>query len=143
MKYFLISLFTFISMSAMSSDITGKWKSIDDETGEARSVIEIWFDGKRYQGKIVKLINPDVPNPLCNECSGKLYNQPIIGMQIITDAKKSGSKYKKGDILDPSNGKSYSLVMELENDNELKVRGFVGFALIGRTQIWQRAESDQ
>ena len=42
-----------ISMSAFSADITGKWKSIDDETGKAKSIIEIWFDGKRYQGKIL------------------------------------------------------------------------------------------
>ena len=59
-------------------------------------------------------------------------------MQIITDAKKSGNKYKKGEILDPSEGKSYSLVMQLQNDDKLKVRGYIGFALLGRTQYWSR-----
>ena len=143
MKYLITSLLMLISMSAFSADITGQWKSIDDDTGEAKSIIEIWFDGKRYQGKILKLLDSDEENPVCSECEGKLKDQPIIGMQIITDAKKSGKKYKKGEILDPSEGKTYSLVMQLQGDDKLKVRGFIGFALLGRTQIWQRAEVSQ
>ncbi|MCJ8313355.1 MAG: DUF2147 domain-containing protein [Saccharospirillaceae bacterium] len=138
MKYLITSLLMLISMSAFSADITGKWKSIDDETGKAKSIIEIWFDGKRYQGKIVKLLSSAEVNPLCTECKGSLKDQPIIGMQIITDAKKSGKKYKKGEILDPSEGKSYSLVMQLQGDDKLKVRGYIGFALLGRTQYWYR-----
>ena len=130
-------------MSAFSADITGKWKSIDDDTGVAKSVIEIWFDGKRYQGKILALLDTLDKNPICTECEGDLKDQPIIGMQIITDAKKSGKKYKKGEILDPSEGKTYSLVMQLQGENELKVRGFIGFSLLGRTQIWHRIEDDK
>ena len=143
MKYLITSILMLMSMSAFSADITGKWKSIDDETGEAKSIIEVWFDGKRYQGKILELLSSEEENPLCTQCEGNLKDQPIVGMQIITDAKKSGNKYKKGDILDPSNGKTYSLVMELEDNGELKVRGFVGFALLGRTQIWQRVETSE
>jgi len=139
----MTSLLMLISMSAFSADITGKWKSIDDDTGVAKSVIEIWFDGKRYQGKILALLDTLDKNPICTECEVDLKDQPIIGMQIITDAKKSGKKYKKGEILDPSEGKTYSLVMQLQGENELKVRGFIGFSLLGRTQIWHRIEDDK
>ncbi|BCE01511.1 DUF2147 domain-containing protein [Marinicellulosiphila megalodicopiae] len=138
MKTLLAIFLLVLSGQLFAQGIEGTWKTIDDETGEAKSLIEVWFDGKKYQGKIIELLDPKEENPICTACEGVQKDQPILGMQIIFDAKKYGSKYKKGEILDPGNGKLYSLVMELENDNELKVRGFIGFALLGRTQVWHR-----
>ncbi|MEM6262093.1 MAG: DUF2147 domain-containing protein [Bacteroidota bacterium] len=118
----------------------GKWKTIDDESGKARSIIEIYDVNGKLHGKVVKLIlEPDEEqNPLCDECSGKKKDQPIIGMEIMWDLEKDGDQWEDGEIMDPDNGKTYSCYIKLENENKLEVRGFLGFSLLGRTQYWYR-----
>ncbi len=126
--------------SVKSQDITGKWKTIDDNTGKARSVIEIYQgnDGK-YYGKVVKIFPEpgEDPNPRCTECSkdDPRYNQPILGMVIINELTKKGSEYSGGKILDPETGNEYSCKIRLKN-GKLVVRGYMGFSLLGRSQTW-------
>ena len=135
--FFLIPLCT---TPAVAQNITGQWKTIDDETGKARSVVEIYRgnDGK-YYGKVVKLFPEpgEDPNPLCTECSknDSRYNKPVIGMIIITGLSRKGNEYRGGKILDPENGNEYSCRIKLQ-DRKLNVRGFLGFSLIGRSQTW-------
>lgn len=117
--------------------ILGKWKTLDDETGKPRSVVEIYERGGKYYGKIIKLFRePDEePDPLCTECEGELNGKKIIGMEIITDLKynKGDDLFHKGDILDPENGNVYDCKLWVK-DGELKVRGYLLFFY--RTQIW-------
>ena len=62
-------------------------------------------------------------------------------MTILWDLTKQGEEYQGGQILDPENGKIYSARMKLiDNGQKLDVRGFIGFSLLGRSQIWVRAE---
>ncbi len=134
----LTLLFTCLPLS--SQDITGKWETIDDDSGEARSVIEIYKgDNGRYYGKVVEIFPEpgEDPNPVCTECStdDPRYNQPILGMVIIKGLEKQNSEYRGGKILDPETGNEYNCRMKTE-DGKLHVRGFLGFSLIGRTQIW-------
>jgi uncharacterized protein (DUF2147 family) len=89
----------------------GKWKTIDDNSGEARSIVEIVeWDGAVF-GRIVKIFpRPDKdPDPVCNKCSpdDSRYNKKIVGMEIIRNLRKDGAGYSGGDILDPENGKVY------------------------------------
>jgi uncharacterized protein (DUF2147 family) len=52
-----------------------------------------------------------------------------------------GDEYQGGEILDPENGKVYRVKMNLQDRGRtLHVRGFIGFSLFGRTQIWIREE---
>lgn len=134
---FVIS-FIFISVFVNAQSIVGKWKTIDDESGEAKSVVEIYKGGDgKYYGKIVKLfLKPgEDQNPKCTECDDHRKNKPIIGLIIITDLEKDGDEYEDGEILDPNNGTVYDCKMEIEN-GKLHVRGYVGWSLIGRTQVW-------
>jgi len=136
--YMLISLLTLSSIKAQS--ITGKWTTIDDHTGEARSTVEIFErDGKIY-GKIIAITNPTKRDRVCDKCSGDDRNRPLLGLEIIKGLEKNGDKYEGGTITDPDSGKRYKCYIELEDAETLKVRGYIGMALIGRTQIWQRAE---
>ena len=135
---FLLSLL--FTTPVIAQNITGKWKTIDDETGKARSVVEIYrgTDGKFY-GKVVKIFPEpgEDPNPLCTECnkSDPRYNQPVIGMVIINGLTKKGSEYSGGKILDPENGNEYNCRIRPEN-GKLNLRGYLGFSWIGRTQMW-------
>ena len=142
MKFSKIALFItsilFISNSFAQS-IVGKWKTIDDETGKAKSIVEIFIkDGKAY-GKIVKLFrkpNED-QDPICDVCNDYRKDKRIIGMTIITDMVKDDNEWEDGEILDPDNGKIYDCKLWVEG-NQLMVRGYIAFFF--RTQTWLKAE---
>jgi uncharacterized protein (DUF2147 family) len=119
----------------------GLWRSIDDATGEAKAVIEVYDAGNgKLSAKIVRLIDTsDGPNPLCDQCSGARKNKPILGMVIAWGLKRDGKSWGGGRILDPENGKEYSVKMApIAGGKKLEVRGFLGLSLLGRTQVWHR-----
>lgn len=118
----------------------GDWTTIDDETGQPKSVVRISErDGKLY-GKILKLIDPPEPNPKCKECSGSKRDQPIEGLEILWGLEPDGDEWSGGYILDPKNGKQYRCYIEvLDGGKRLKVRGYIGVSLFGRTQYWKKA----
>ncbi|MCF8358613.1 MAG: DUF2147 domain-containing protein [Prolixibacteraceae bacterium] len=141
-KSILIVMITILTgtLSFAQEEILGKWKTIDDATGEPKSVVDIRIeDGKMY-GKIIKLFNED-PNydPVCDECTDHLKDQKIIGMQIINGLTLEKGKWegKKG-ILDPDNGKYYDVKIWVDEDDptKLNVRGYILF--LYRTQTWVR-----
>ena len=119
----------------------GKWKTIDDETGEVKSVVEIFKKGEKAFGKIVKIMDKETPDPICNKCDSDdpRKGQKILGMEIIKDLEKDGSEWDGGTVLDPENGKVYRCKIWVE-DKKLIIRGYIGISLIGRSQTWLRAE---
>lgn len=143
MKLSIMLGLLFAGMAAFSqTSPIGKWKTIDDETGQPKSVIQIFEKNGLLYGKIEKLFRKpeEDQNPKCDKCSDARKDQLIIGMQILNALKKdSATKWSDGEILDPNNGKTYSCnVTLIEDGKKLEVRGFIGFSLLGRTQIWDR-----
>lgn len=133
----LLGVLLVIPAMAQSSGVTGRWKTIDDVSGQPKSIVEIFADGSEIKGKIVELINPSEPNPLCKECSGDKKDKPIQGLEIIWGLNENGGEWTGGHILDPKNGKTYKCKMRLEDGGKkLVVRGFIGFSLLGRSQTW-------
>ncbi|MBX2966194.1 MAG: DUF2147 domain-containing protein [Cyclobacteriaceae bacterium] len=133
-------LLLFTSISAFSQDsILGQWKSIDDKTGEAKSVVEIFERNGFIYGKVIKTFPKPgrEPDPVCDKCpqDDDRYNKKIIGMEIIRQLKKQGNEYSGGDILDPEAGKIYRCKIWLDG-KDLKVRGYWG--PVWRTQTWKR-----
>jgi uncharacterized protein (DUF2147 family) len=119
----------------------GYWTTIDDDGKTPSSIIQIFPRGKKLYGKIVRLINPREKDPKCTECDGARKNQRILGMEILRDFERDDDEWSGGYILDPRNGTEYKCYMELQDGGKrLKVRGYVGIALLGRTQYWQRAD---
>lgn len=140
MKKINLILFTFcLFISLDAQNITGIWKAIDDVDGQPSSHIEIYDDGGEVKGKIVKLYD-DPDDTLCDKCKGDKRDKPVLGMEIIWDMKRKGEQWAGGKIMDPENGKSYKCKMKVTEDGTLKVRGFIGIFLIGRTQTWYRVE---
>ena len=127
--------------STHAQDITGKWKTINDETGKARSIVNIYKQNDKYYGKIVKLFREpgQDPDPVCDDCpeDDPRYNQKIIGMEIIKGLEKDGDEYTGGTVLKPDEGKIYRCKIWLEGD-KLKIRGYWG--LFYRTQTWVKAD---
>lgn len=130
-----LCLFAF-SVNAQS--VLGKWKTFDDKTGEAKSIVEITERKGKLYGKVVQLLNPKMQDAKCKDCPDGKAGKPIIGTEVLYNLTKSGDKYDGGKILDPASGKVYKCNIQLGDKNTLNVRGYVGFSLIGRTQTWKR-----
>ena len=135
-------LFAFVALffaTLSFAQIEGKWKTIDDETGKEKSVVEIFkkSDGK-YYGRILQLLaKPENNN--CVKCTDDRKNKPLVGLEIIRGLKKEGNEFTGGTITDPKSGKTYKCTIT-RSGTKLNVRGYVGFSLIGRTQTWHQVK---
>lgn len=134
----------FLSLALMLASVVsaqvpflGEWITIDDESGEKKSVVNIYkADNGMYYGQIVTLFeNPDA---LCTECKDADYNQPIVGLTIVRDMQLVEGELRGGKVLDPAKGKLYYAKIYLE-DGKLILRGSLDKrGLLGRSQTWIR-----
>jgi uncharacterized protein (DUF2147 family) len=138
--FFTLLFVVFAGILSSAAQVTGKWKTIDDETGEAKSVVEVYEQGGKLYGKIVEILNPAKKDAKCTECKGADKDKPLLGLVIIKGLTKDDDEWTDGDILDPTKGKLYSCTIKLDGKDKLKVRGYLGISLIGRTQIWTRVK---
>ena len=137
----LIFIFSFFVLSSMAQRNTpiGKWKTVDDNSGKTKSVVEIYEKSGKLYGKVLQLFDPEKPNPKFEECASDdpRHMKPIVGLEIIRNMTKDGKEYANGDILDPENGKVYKCKIWVEN-GKLMVRGYIAF--LYRTQTWLPAD---
>ncbi len=134
-KLLLTFVLSFVGVLSFAQ-IEGKWKTIDDETKQAKSIVEIYKKGDQYYGKVSQLLIKPA-NPNCVDCKDDRKNKPILGMEIIRGLKKEGDEFTGGTITDPKTGKTYKCTIKREGD-KLNVRGYLGFSLLGRTQTWHK-----
>ena len=145
-KSFGVSVFIWLLSMRMSSAfaqsadaVLGVWHTEGKE-----SKVEIYKQGGKYFGKVIWLgrTNPD-GSPLLDakNPNEKQRTRLIQGLTIMKDFTYDGKNvWDDGEIYDPKNGKTYSCKMTLLNANQLDVRGYIGFSLIGRTTHWSRVE---
>lgn len=141
----LVTLILLCSVSlALAGGLpVGKWKTIDDKTKKEKSIVEIYEANGKIYGKIVQLLQEKDggASKLCTKCTGSDQNKPMIGLVIVKGLTADGNEYTGGTIMDPNDGKVYKCKMEVvEGGNTLKVRGFLGISLLGRTQIWHKVK---
>ncbi len=134
--------FVFVSpvLCNAQTSVFGKWKTIDDETGDPKSIVEIYKKEDKVYGKIIRLFRngDEDPDPICDLCpkNDSRYGQKIIGMEIIKNLEKDGKEYANGTVLKPDEGKIFKCKIWLEKD-KLKIRGYWG--IFYRTQTWIKA----
>ncbi|MCL1633287.1 DUF2147 domain-containing protein [Luteimonas sp. SX5] len=117
----------------------GRWKTIDDETGKVKSIVEIsQASNGTLSGKVVEVLSSDRgPNPICDKCSGANKDKPVKGMTILWGLKKDGEGWSGGTVLDPAKGKTYkSKLKMIDGGAKLGMSGCVAF--ICREQVWVR-----
>jgi len=140
MKLRITLLILILPLIGFSQTIVGKWKTIDDVTGNAKSIIQIYKENGKFYGKVIQILTPGEENKVCSLCEDDKKDQPIVGMILLTDLVEDDDEWNEGEILDPNNGSTYSCYVSLESNEKLKVRGYIGFSLIGRTQYWYRID---
>ena len=140
-QYLFATVFLFsISFVSTAQNVIGKWHSIDPDTGSKESVINVYLEGDKLYGKIIEILKEEDKDKKCIECTGKDKDKPIEGLVIIRGLQKDGDEWTDGKILDPKNGKLYKCYVTLEEENKLKLRGYIGFSLMGRTEYWYRVK---
>lgn len=130
-----------------NSDIVGKWKTIDEQTGYSRADVEIVKNADQtYTGKIIT-IRPLPFKPLvetCTQCKGKMKNARYVGLEILTGFKQdpnNPTEFIDGHVLDPLSGKIYKGKAKLQhNGQRLRMRGYVGISALGRSTTWIRTD---
>ena len=146
--YFLLKIVSIVLVVVVpgiavgiSPSAAGVWKTIDDKTHQARGTIRIYEQNGEFFGKILSSVDPEEAAARCEKCTGDLRNQPISGLVILRGLKRQGNEYTGGEITDPETGSTYHCQLKLSDDgSKLAVRGYLGFSLLGRTQIWLRQE---
>ena len=138
-KIFLITL-VLLAVKSNAQSVFGKWKTIDDKTNEVKSVVEIYEVSGKVYGKIVEITDASRRNGKCVKCVGNDKDKPVLGLVIIKGLKKDGEEYSDGKITDPESGKIYKSFIKLISKDKLEVRGYIGFALLGRSQTWLRVK---
>ncbi|GAL84446.1 hypothetical protein Ctha_1316 [Sporocytophaga myxococcoides] len=143
---FLLALsFTVFSADSLAQysgdEVIGIWETPGDDNGR----IEIFKSANKYYGKIIWLkrkgengeVLTDKNNP-----NKALQNRPIIGAEILKGFvfNKDEDRWEDGEIYDPKSGNTYSCQISLQDKNTMKVRGYIGFSLIGRTEYWKRVK---
>ena len=138
-KLLFASIALFLSTFSFAQ-IEGKWKTIDDETKQPKSIVEIFkaSNGKYYAKISQLLIKPE--NNTCVKCTDDRKNKPLIGLEIVRGLSKDGNEFSGGTITDPKSGKTYKCTIKTNGTDKLDVRGYIGFSLIGRTQTWHKVK---
>ena len=127
-----------------SDDILGIWLNEDKDAH-----VNIYKENDMFYGKIVWLDEPideETGKPKLDDENNdeSLRDRPVMGLLLLRDFEFDGDdEWEDGKVYDPKNGKDYSCYMEFPDEddkNKLKVRGYIGFSLLGRTTYWTRVE---
>ncbi len=141
--------FTFILILSLIVPTLGQAVSTDEIKGywltqKKDSIVEVFSKEGELYGKVVWLkdINGEDGKPQTDFKNPDKSKQKdlIMGLEILKKFTSKGkNKWTGGTIYDPDNGKTYKCKMKIK-DNVLHIRGYVGIPLLGRTEIWTRAE---
>ncbi|MGA9335672.1 MAG: DUF2147 domain-containing protein [Rudaea sp.] len=121
----------------------GVWQTVDDHTHRPRAIVRIDEHDGTLSGRIVHLFRAagEDPAPRCAACDGSRHDRPVLGMTILWNLRRHGDIWDGGRILDPESGDIYRCRLRLVDDGkQLQVRGYIGFALFGRSQSWTRMQ---
>jgi len=134
----LFLLLIIISMNAQT--VFGKWNSRDKKTGKIDSVVEIYEKDDQLFAKIIDIKDPELRDGLCTKCKGSKKDKPALGMNILYKLTPKNDKWIGGYGLDPRTGNYFNVYIKLIKPNKIKVRGYAGIPLFGKTVYWDRVE---
>jgi len=127
-----------VTASAQNADaIMGTWVNPNGQDH-----ILIYKRGNKYFGKLdwIKFPNDETGKPKTDKENPDpaLKSRPDLGLELLKNFVFDGDNvWDDGTIYDPKSGKTYSCKMTLDGTS-LRIRGYVGISLFGRTEVWTR-----
>jgi len=121
--------------------LSGMWRTVDENTHNPTSIVKIWKPANSglYRGKILYLYPQKDLKRVCYHCPAPYTGEKVVGMDFITGLKYSDENfYDSGTIIDPKTGNEYKLNVTQLTPDRIKLRGYLGIPLFGRTQFWGR-----
>ncbi len=142
---FAVALFALLSMaparaqqlSEKLQNAVGHWQVVNSDGSPGGKVETYLVDGKLF-GRVTEVRPGRTPKDVCDKCSGDDKNQLILGMVIVRKFHPEGDDWVDGTVVDPENGKEYKGKIWSVGKDSLKMRGYVGISLLGRTETWTR-----
>jgi uncharacterized protein (DUF2147 family) len=115
----------------------GHWQVVNGD-GSHGGKVDTYLENGKLFGRVTEVRPGRTPKDLCDKCSGEYKNQLILGMVIMRNFHAEGDDWVDGTVVDPENGKQYKGKIWAAGKDALKMRGFVGISLLGRTESWVR-----
>ena len=138
---FILVVLMYVQTSAQG--ILGKWKTYDVfDSSVAESIVEIYTIDNELYVKIVEILQDEHINDLCTKCSGIQKNKPILGIVILRGAVLKDGIWQGSKMLNAKNGKEYGCHISLVAPDLLKIRGFIGYPIFGKTLFWTRVKQN-
>ncbi len=141
-KSMLLTAGLAIGFSASAADQLNntKWTTYNDD-GKPDAVLKFTEKNGKLSANIVEVLDPRAKNKkVCDECKGKFKGKPLTGATVLWDLQpdaNDSNKYVNGSGIEPETGRTFSGKAELQGDT-LKLRGYKGIALLGKTRILKR-----
>ena len=142
LKTLLLTAGLTVGMAANAADQlhNTKWTTYNDKN-QPDSVLQFVENNGVLSAKIVEVLDPRaVDKKVCDTCKGKFHNKPLKGATVLWNMKvdpNDPNKYTGGSGIEPETGMTFSGKAELNGDT-LKLRGYKGVALLGKTRILKR-----
>jgi uncharacterized protein (DUF2147 family) len=133
---------TCFGAAAQAPSPVGIWTTFGDEGAKPEGRVRIEEVDGEFVATVIAVLSADDPNPACTRCEGELRGKPIVGLKILKGLRREGDAFGGGTILDPDEGRSYRCAARLlDGGRRLELRGYIGLPLLGRTQVWLRADT--
>ena len=124
-------------MSEKLQNAIGHWQVVNSDGSPGGKVDTYLQDGKLF-GRVTEVRPGRTPKDVCDKCSGEFKNQLILGMVNMRNFHQEGDDWVEGTVVDPENGKEYKGKIWAVGNNTLRMRGYIGISLLGRTETWTR-----
>jgi len=124
-------------LSPKLQNAVGHWQVVNGD-GTPGGKVDTYLENGKLFGKVTEVRPGRTTHDVCDKCSGEYKNQLILGMVILRNFHPQGDDWIDGTVVDPENGKEYKGKIWAIGSDKLRLRGFIGISLLGRTESWVR-----
>lgn len=123
-----------------AANVTGLWM-----TQKKGIVIDLYECGQRLCGRTVwlkRMTNKDgSPRLDAKNPDPAKRDRHWCGIEVINRlSPKGGAKWEGGKVYDPKTGLYFDFELRARDDGKLKVRGYKGVKMLGKSEVWTRAD---
>lgn len=124
-------------LSPKLENAVGHWQVVNSD-GSPGGKVDTYIENGKLFGRVTEVRPGRTPKDVCDKCSGEFKNQLILGMVNLRGFHAEGDDWVDGTVVDPENGKQYKGKIWAVDKDTLRMRGFIGISLLGRTETWTR-----